>query len=594
MRVFVALIVVGLVAGCAGTPASRTQSAPVEKTAAAESARPSGPIVLHIANVLGTPLKSRVDLLDIEGRPPLHIEVPEGNLDTQAPVGEYRAYVHVYDGGVPVLVKVANLTVAADKPAQLTVSLLEGSSGSLTLRDFDYDGDLAIDNAELEAGTNPEDPTDIPGRAKLPLNMTVLDKSDGWYRGELHAHSRHGAGSETVGQLIRRAEHAGLDFLAITDRNNVDSLRDPEYHSEKLALIPAMEWGNEKKGVALVYGMRTMPDLPTDSIPAAQAECLRVQAQGGLWVAAHPCFPTEPWQWALSYVSGIETWCRAWRGVPPMTLDQLCDELKEKKNERLVQSIAIAAARSELAATSANAQATNFYDIELNHGLMAAAIGGSNSSSPKAPLGRPLTCVYARDKSAPAIIEGIRLGRTYITSGPDGPGIFFAAGVARKEEMQNGKIDLQNGKIDVGIGGVVPVSVDVHFIAAVTHGAGKKLEVLENGRPIRTVPITEDSAGIQFLRKPGIASEYRVRVIGPAPQNGAAMGDVEVYAMTSPIYAREITQDLLRRNPKFDANKAWIKIQANKTPMLDLPEDAAPGTSVRPGGPPAPPQNPGH
>jgi len=327
-------------------------------------------------------------------------------------------------------------------------------------------------------------------------------------------------------------------------------------------LIPAMEWGNER-GLALIYGPRTTPDPPT-TVQAAQAECIRVQAQGGIFAVAHPCFPTEFWQWGLSFVNAIEVWCRDWRSVPPLMLDQLGEDLKVKAPEEgggLMYSLAAAAAQSNLVSVSANAQSTFFWDCELARGLMAAAIGGSNSASPKVPLGQPITYVYARDKSMPAIIEGLRMGRTVISSGKNGPMLYMNADV------------LNDGKIDVGIGGVVPLGVDTMFHVSVKGAAGKKLQVLENGRPIRTVPIVKDSIGIRFLRHPTLYSAYRARVID-TPQEGApGFGDYDVYAMTSPIYAQDITQELLWRNPKLDVDRTWIEIQPSGAPEIDLPDE---------------------
>jgi len=192
---------------------------------------------------------------------------------------------------------------------------------------------------------------------------------------------------------------------------------------------------------------------------------------------------------------------------------------------------------------------------------MAAAIGGSNSASPKVPLGQPITYVYARDKSAPAIIEGLRMGRTVISSGKNGPMLYMNAD------------SLNDGKIDVGIGGVVPLGVDIMFHVSVKGAAGKKLQVLENGRPIRTVPIVKDSIGIRFLRHPTLYSVYRARVIGSPREGAAGFGDFDVYAMTSPIYAQDITQELLWRNPKLDVDRTWIEIQSSAAPEIDLPEE---------------------
>ncbi len=63
-------------------------------------------------------------------------------------------------------------------------------------------------------------------------------------------------------------------------------------------------------------------------------------------------------------------------------------------------------------------------------------------------------------------------------------------------------------------------------------------------------------------------------MIGPPEQPSKGFGDVEVYAMTSPIYAQNITSALLWRIPNFDPKKAWIEIKPSEEgSYLNLPED---------------------
>jgi hypothetical protein len=280
----------------------------------------------------------------------------------------------------------------------------------------------------------------------------VLLNKPGWYKGELCSFSKYSIGSENVSELIKRAEKDGLDFLAITDINTLKSIEDPEYHSDKIVLIPAMKWGNEEKGYALVYCPRTPLDTPT-TIPEAQAECIRVQAQGGIFAIAHPCFPVGFWQWGLNYVNAIQVWCREWRAVPPLTLDKLHDWIKEKKDGRFVYSLAAAVNESNIASVSANSQASRFWDYEIARGAMTCGIAGSHSSSPSVPLGKPITYVRAENKSLAAILDGIRLGRTFVSSGTGGVKLAFIADT------------LADNKIDVGIGGVVPLDLDIRFEA---------------------------------------------------------------------------------------------------------------------------------
>ena len=576
--------------GCAGTGGGRA-AAPAKETGAATpgkgqtteekkprvdlDARPKGTLNATQKTVVNTLLDGRIDLLSLEGGATRTIEVRKGSLSTPVPQGDYRAYVHVYDNGVPVLVQVQDLGVKEGQAAELPLNLLEGASGAVPVRAFDSDGDLAIDRVELECGTDPYNAASMPGRTELPLDRRVLRTDGQWYRGDLHAYSSYGVGTEPVADLVGRAEKAGLDFLAICDRNTMAAAVDPGFKSDKLALIPAMEWGRDDMGVALLYGPRTMPDLPSTLPPAqavwaAQAECIRVQAQGGIWAIAHPTFPTKPWQWGISYVNAVEVWFRDWRGNPPLALNNLNEDVKTRKDGHLVHSIAAAAQAAVVAGDmgedmSANAQACLFWDYELKRGLMGCAVAGSGSGGRKVPLATPVTHICAKDLSVPSLLEGLRLGRTYVSCDINGPKLALNADV------------MADGSVDVGIGGVVPLNVDVAFVAAVQNAAGKRLQVLENGHPIRTVPINGDDVAIRFMRHPTIYSTYRIRVIGPADPKVKGFGSLEVYALSSPIYAQDITQELLWRNPNLDPKKTWVKLQSKEVPQdVDLPENAPP------------------
>jgi hypothetical protein len=562
-----ALAAPALLEGCAGSGSPR-QVQPDHSTALSTEARirsapVKGVIDIDITNILGKKLPSRIDLFDAEGNPPLLLEAPGGVLEKEIPAGEYRAYVHVYEDSVPYLVEIQELVIAPNRPSYLLVNLLEGASGGLRLRDHDYDGDLAINRVEEESGTDPQNAAQIPGKPMLPFSDRVLEGKAGWYRGELFSHSKYGRGSESVGQLIRRAERAGLDFLAITDLNTFQAAYDPEFRSDRLVLIPAMTWGNDRLGYALIYGPRTLPE-PPDTLAAAQAQCIRVQVQGGIYAIAHPCFPTAPWQWGLSYVNAVQVWNRSWTGVPPLSLAQLDERWKERREGRLVHSIAAAVAPADLVSVSANDQAARFWDYELNRGLMAAGIAGSSTASPKVPIGRPITYIHAREKSLPALLEGLRLGRTYLSSGPDGPIVSLSADV------------LNNGKVDVGIGGVVPLRVDFTLIVGVVNALGKKVELLHNGRPIITKIIEDNHFVIRVPQNVDSYSVYRVRVFGPADKSKGALGDVEVLAMTSPIYAQDLTDELMMRNPSLDPENTWIRLQQDVIPEVSLPEHLPP------------------
>lgn len=530
--------------GTAETKPSKEQAPPAP-------AGPPGAVEVDVGNVAGAALSARVELLALDERPSVWIDAPGGTGTGQAPAGSYRAYVYVLQDEVPVLVDLQDIEVKPSATAYVVVTLLEGAAGRLTVRDFDFDGDLAIDSVELKAGTDREDAGSVPGKPLLPRDNRVLQNEMRWYRGELIAQSEHGLGSEPVAQLIQRAEKAGLDFLAITDRNSLASIRDEGYRSDKLVLIPAMEWGNDERGYAYIYGMKTPPSPPSTT-GAAQAECIRVQAQGGAYAIAHPCLAGTPWLWGLGYVNAVNVWLGPWKGPQGIRLSQLPEDLKVRDDGRLVHSIAAAAARADLEpSATANELGTLFWDYEMTRGLIACAIAGSGSKGSKEPLGRPVTYIKAKTKSLPGLLEGLRLGYTYVSNGLDGPQLFFQGDV------------LSDKKVDVSIGGVVPTGVETTFIAGVKGANGKKLQIIQDGRPILSRTVEGDTFVTQFPLVPNSASSFRLRVVETATA-GKDLGLASVLAMSSPIYAQNITSELLQR-PDVDVDKLWVKVDGGET-----------------------------
>lgn len=526
-------------AGLSGAGPGRSDDAAVnssgEKAKAVGPANSVGTLEINITDVLGHDLQARVELQskDTAAAKPIVIEVPQGRVQGTAPPGTYKAYVYVYFLGVPIMVEAQDIAVRANETAYVLVNVLEGASENLTVFDFDRDCDFVIDRVEMSCGTDPADASSVPGRELLPLDERVLAEEEGWRRGELHAHSQYGIGQETVAQLVKRAEKQRLDFLAITDRNTMAACKDEAFKSDSVVLLPAMEWGSEERGVALIYGARTFPEF-VDSIPQAQALVDLVQAQGGFFAVAHPCFPTAPWQWGLGYVNGVEIWCREWRAVPPVAVEQLNDDMTERLEGKLIHSIAFAAASS---GHSANGQASVFYDAELVRGLKAAVIGGSYSANRKVPLASPVTYVYATEKSVRGILDGMRRGRTYVSSGLKGPKLHFNVDV------------LKDQKVDVSFGGVIPLGVPATFNVRVEEAKGKQLEVLLNGYPLVSKKIENNNFVFRFHETPSVYSVYRVRVIDTPKKKG--FGAVEVLAISSPIYAQVIESD----NPALEEYK---------------------------------------
>jgi hypothetical protein len=514
---------------------------------------------------------------------PIRLDLEKGKALRPVPPGKYQAYIRIYDWDLPLLCDVQDVTVSPGETAMVAYELTQGVGNGRTLRSFDQDYDLVLDEAELKAKTDPASPISFPNAEPLPFDSPVLDKKAKWYKGDLHVKSIHGGGAESVAELVKRAEKTGLDFIAITDRNTLDSCFDADFKSDKVVLIPAMEWGDEKRGVALVYGPSTRP-APPSNVKDDQGVCQLVQAQGGIFAVAHPCFPNAPWQRGLRYVNAIEIWCRDYRAVPGIALEQLMDEYRRREGNSLVYSISRASTASEL---SANGKATMFWDYELTRGLKAACIAGSLSSSPKVPMGQPMTYVYAREKSVRGILEGLRIGRTVVTAGPDAPFIEFVANAQTKQRTLN--VDLTQAELpkqtvqvggkeaNIGVAGIVPLGLLVDFTVQVKNAKNMKLEILRNGWPIVTRKVdTDDVYLMRISDTPKSYSVYRARLAKTPTSKG--IGALDAVAMTSPIYAQDIIPiDLSKKDP-FDIR---INIDNSGLPPAKVSERVEEGGKVR-------------
>ncbi len=542
---------------------------PAQSTEASSS---KGSLFVEIIDVLQRNLPGKVELYPVGGGSPIAHLLREGKAVLDVPTGRYAAYTYVYDWDIPIMVDLREVAIEPGAVTNANVEVVEG--GNKPLRAFDQDFDLVMDRVEVAAGTRPDDPDSFPNAEPIPFDSPVLSKEPGWYKGDLHVRSVHGGGTESVAELVARAEKAGLDFIAITDRNTMEACFDPAFESKKVVLIPALEWGTDDRGVALIYGPHTFPALTTN-IRDDQGVCQRVQAQGGVFAIAHPCFPNAPWQRGLSFVNAFEVWCRDYRAIPPVGLGNFVSEYQRRKEGKLIYSISRAVSLPNL---SANGQAAVFWDYELVRGLKACPIGGSLSSSPKVPMGSPLTYVYAPEKSVRGILYGLRLGRTMVTSGVKGPFVLFTADVKEKPEdivvdpaqlsykkddlIIEQKTQVTIGAADVGIGGVIPLGLPVDLLAQVKDAKGMKLEILRNGWPILTKKITASKVEVfKMTDTPTSYSVYRVRIVRVPEENEKGYGPLDVAAMTGPIYAQDIVPiDPTQENP-FDI---WIRIESDK------------------------------
>lgn len=204
-----------------------------------------------------------------------------------------------------------------------------------------------------------------------------------WYAGDMHAHSVHSDGSQSIDWLAARAAASGLDFLAVTDHNTVS-------HHPRLPAIGA------RHGVGLIPGQEVTTarghanafgDIGwIDFREPASAWVREVAGRGGLLSVNHAIDADCAWLHPLEdHPVLLEVWHTSWF--------------------------------RDLAQTGI----LGFWQAWGP----AIPIGGSDFHRPdrsgRDVIGAPTTWVAATDPSPEAILAAVGAGRTSLSAGPDAP-----------------------------------------------------------------------------------------------------------------------------------------------------------------------------
>jgi hypothetical protein len=312
------------------------------------------------------------------------------------------------------------------------------------------------------------------GAALLPAMGTASRAAaDGtWLAGDLHCHTTYshdvwgGPADDNTGpdeaytlgwspgEQVAIAELRGLDFLAITDHNDVRSLSDPGYTSNALTLIRGYEH-SLSHGHAGCLG----PDITGvfdgfDTSTDAGASALRdaVHAAGGIFILNHP-FYGSGWGYTPAVrPDSIEVWNIGWP-------------------YRHVGKTAIPPEPS----VSDNYRSLPYWEKKfLASGRMPATGGSDNhyrATTAIQGVGQPTTWVFAQSRSQDAILDGIRAGRTSISAEPP------ALGGARIE------LTVRSGTTTWMVGDTVPASAGrVTVTARVMNAPLHVLRLVVDGR----------------------------------------------------------------------------------------------------------------
>ena len=216
------------------------------------------------------------------------------------------------------------------------------------------------------------------------------------YKGDLHTHTLASDGILRVEELAQHSLQNGLDYLAITDHNQMVSAETLLQHSD-LTLIPGLEW-THYQGHANFLGVDKPYDEPflANTIQEVRARFASARSRGAFISINHPCDVVCPFLFDMNSLpfDCLEIWNGPMRG--------------------------------------SNLQAIGLWQSMLTAGKKVPICGGSDYHRDSLLLfpGGPTTCVYALSSSTRDILSGVKLGHAYITYSVKGPKLVMTAGEA--------------------------------------------------------------------------------------------------------------------------------------------------------------------
>ncbi|MBW3662886.1 MAG: CehA/McbA family metallohydrolase [Actinobacteria bacterium] len=387
----------------------------------------------------------------------------------------------------------------------------------------------------------------VPGTSARPFGPAApappADPADGeWIAGDLHVHTHHshdvwsGPDDDNTGtdefytygwsveEQFRIASTRGLDYLAITDHNDVRSHTSPGFGA--YGVTPVRSYEKSLSGHAQMHGATEVYDKDRDGDGDTDADDVNAIADAlreadGVFQINHPVdsatHDLADFDWGYGHdvvPDTIEVWNIPWPYQPP------------------------------LPSGSNNDTALRFYNDFLDAGHHVGATGGSDNhwkaTTPGNGVGQPTTWVYVTDRSERGVLEALAAGRTTISHQPPvskGPRVFIDADTDG------------DGVWDAMIGDTLPASSTIRIRAE--HAAGTLLRVVtdEGAAPFGDVQVDSDDFE-QVLTAPEGTTWLRVEVFGEdAPDERAtacddALGGDTTYcrnrllmaALSSPIY----------------------------------------------------------
>jgi hypothetical protein len=239
----------------------------------------------------------------------------------------------------------------------------------------------------------------VPGAAprRPPSGVRRPAPAHRWYRGDLHAHSEHSDGANTVDEIVDYTRRVGLDYFALTDHNTISHWDDLARLNDGVPLLIPGEEITMYGGHANVWGLDDWIDFRGTDSDKVRALLDDANKRGSMFSINHPDSPI-PWLHpAVRGYQAIEVWNAPWRWY--------------------------------------NEPALLRWVSHLDAGERMIAVGGSDShcvpparmTQPNGP-GEPCTWVYVDGAlTQQAVLDAVSRGHVFVSEAPTGPFIELRA-----------------------------------------------------------------------------------------------------------------------------------------------------------------------
>ena len=213
----------------------------------------------------------------------------------------------------------------------------------------------------------------------------------GWSRGDLHVHSVHSDGNNSILELANEARRRGLNYVAITDHNTIAQRCEiNEMAAHDLLMFSGQEI-TTYHGHANVWGNRNCLEFRCQSESDVSLLLGRVHQEGLVFSINHPNDIGPNWEFkALRGFDCLEVWCGLWPRL--------------------------------------NFQSLEWWDMLLNEGNRVVGVGGSDlheiedsSSTDGYGVGSPTTWIHADVLTSDLLTSSIARGNVFISRDPEGP-----------------------------------------------------------------------------------------------------------------------------------------------------------------------------